>query len=146
MREALTNETATIEAIIPGDNRRASGQVTMIENTVDATTGTVPVRATMPNKDELLWPGTLVQVQLVFREEEAVTVPTPALQVSQSGAFVFVVKNGTATVQPVKVARQFEGESVLESGLEGGETVVVEGQLRLTNGARVTPRPAHAGS
>jgi RND family efflux transporter MFP subunit len=146
LRAALTNETAVIEAIIPGDNRRASGQVTMIENTVDPTTGTVPVRATMPNKDELLWPGTLVQVQLVFREDEAVTVPTPALQVSQSGAFVFVVKNGTATVQPVKVARQFEGESVLESGLEGGETVVVEGQLRLTNGARVSPRQVNAGS
>ena len=76
--------------------RRASGQVTVIENTVDVATGTVPVRATMPNMDELLCPGTLVTVQLTFREEEAVTVPSTAPQVSQS---------------------------VIESGFEGGELV-----------------------
>ena len=64
LRQAITNETATIQAIVPGDSRHATGQVTMIENTVDAATGTVPVRATMPNTDELLWPGTLVQVRL----------------------------------------------------------------------------------
>jgi RND family efflux transporter MFP subunit len=141
LRDALTNETANIQATVPGDTRRASGQVTMIENTVDVATGTVPVRATMPNADELLWPGTLVQVRLVFREEDAVVVPGPAVQVSQAGTYVYVVdKQGVATVQPVKVARHLEGETVLESGLEGGETVVVEGQLRVTNGARVTAR------
>jgi RND family efflux transporter MFP subunit len=143
LRQSLSNETAIIEAVVPGDDRRASGQVTMIENTVDAQTGTVPVRATMPNKDELLWPGTLVQVRLSFREETAVTVPSAALQVSQAGSYVYVVdKNNVATVTPVKVARRLESETVLESGLVGGETVVVEGQLRLTNGSRVAPRQA----
>jgi multidrug efflux pump subunit AcrA (membrane-fusion protein) len=68
----------------------------MVENTVDAPTGTVPVRATMPNKDELLWPGTLVTVQLTFRQEEAVVVPSVAIQVSQNGTFVFVIKDGAA--------------------------------------------------
>ena len=91
LRQALANESATIEAIIPGEPRRAAGQVTMIENSVDAPTGTVPVRATMPNTDELLWPGTLVTVQLTFREEEAVTVPSTAVQISQTGSYVFVV-------------------------------------------------------
>ena len=71
LRQALANETATVEAVIPGDPRRAAGQVTMIENTADTPTGTVPVRATMPNADELLWPGTLVNVQMTFRVEEA---------------------------------------------------------------------------
>jgi RND family efflux transporter MFP subunit len=146
LRQAITNETATIQAVIPGDGRMASGQVTMIENTVDAATGTVPVRATMPNADELLWPGTLVQVLLTFREEEAVTVPQPAIQVSQTGTFVFVVKNGTAEVQPVKVARTIDGQSVIASGLNGGETVVTEGQLRLSNGTRVAPRMEKPGS
>jgi RND family efflux transporter MFP subunit len=147
LRQALSNETAIIEAIVPGDERRASGQVTMIENTVDPQTGTVPVRATMPNKDEVLWPGTLVQVRLTFREEVAVTVPSAALQVSQAGSYVFVVdKQGIATVRPVTIARRLEGETVLASGLEGGETVVVEGQLRLTNGSRVAPRQVNAGS
>jgi len=146
LRKALTEESANITALIPGDPRRAEGQVTMIENTVDAGTGTVPVRATMPNTNELLWPGTLVTVQLVFREEEAVTVPPTSIQVSQSGSYVFVVKNGIAKVQPVKVARVLDAETVLESGLEGGETVVTEGQLLLTEGSRVAPRESKAGS
>ena len=146
LRQALGNESATIEAIIPGDPRRASGQVTMIENSVDAPTGTVPVRATMPNADELLWPGTLVQVRLTFRQEEAVTVPSTAVQVSQTGPYVFIVNNDIATVRPVQVARVLDSESVLASGLEGGETVVTNGQLLLSNGSKVAARAPKAGS
>jgi RND family efflux transporter MFP subunit len=146
LRQALANETATIEAIIPGDRRHASGQVSMIENSVDAPTGTVLVRATMPNTDELLWPGTLVTAQLTFREEQAVTVPSTAIQVSQTGSYVFVVKDDVATVQPVQVARVLGGESVLASGLEGGETVVTNGQLQLANGLKVVVRTPKAGS
>jgi len=104
------------------------------------------VRATMPNIDELLWPGTLVTVRLTFRDEMAVTIPNTAIQVSQAGAFVFVAKDGVAAVQPVKVARVLDGEAVIESGLDGGETVVTEGQLQLTNGSRVNPRQPKAGS
>jgi membrane fusion protein, multidrug efflux system len=146
LRQALANETATIEAIVPGDPRRASGQVTMIENSVDAPTGTVPVRATMPNTDELLWPGTLVQVRLTFRQEEAVTVPSTAVQVSQTGPYVFVVNDDVATVRPVQVARVLDSESVLAGGLEGGETVVTNGQLLLSNGTKVAARAPKAGS
>jgi multidrug efflux system membrane fusion protein len=146
LRQALANESASIEAIIPGDPRRASGQVTMIENSVDAPTGTVPVRATMPNTDELLWPGTLVQVPLTFRQEEAVTVPSTAVQVSQTGPYVFVVNNDVATVRPVQVARVLDSESVLASGLEGGETVVTNGQLLLSNGTKVAVRAPKIGS
>jgi membrane fusion protein, multidrug efflux system len=146
LRQAMQNETAAIEAIVPGDSRRAGGQVTMIENTVDAATGTVPVRATMPNTDELLWPGTLVTVQLSFREEEAVVVPPNAIQVSQTGSIVFVVKNGVAKVRPVKVARVVDGETILESGVEGGELVVTEGQVQIIDGSRVTARERKAGS
>jgi multidrug efflux system membrane fusion protein len=145
LRAALANESANIEALVPGDPRKASGQVTMIENTVDQATGTVPVRATMPNADEILWPGTLVTVRLNFREEEAVTVPSIAVQVGQSGPYVFVIKDGVAAVQAVKVARAFESETVLESGLEGGETVVTEGQLLLSNGSKVSARQIKAG-
>jgi membrane fusion protein, multidrug efflux system len=146
LRQALANESASIEAIIPGDPRRASGQVTMIENSVDAPTGTVPVRATMPNTDELLWPGTLVQVRLTFRQEEAVTVPSTAIQVSQTGPYVFVVNDDVATVWPVQVARVLDSESVLASGLEGGETVVTNGQLLLSNGTKVAVRAPKIGS
>jgi RND family efflux transporter MFP subunit len=145
LRQALINETASIEAAIPGDARRAGGQVTMIENSIDMPTGTVPVRATMPNRDELLWPGTLVTVQMTFREEQAVTVPTAAVQVSQTGSYVFVVKDDIASVAPVTVARVFGPESVISSGLAGGETVVTNGQLLLSDGTRVTVRERKAG-
>ena len=146
IRQALAAETATVEAIIPGESRRASGQVTMIENAVDSATGMATIRATMPNADELLWPGTLVTAQLTLRMEDAVSVPTVAVQVSQSGTFVFVVKDGVATIRPVKVDRIVGNQSVLLSGLEGGETVVTDGQLQLTNGSRVAPRERKAGS
>ena len=146
LRQALSNETASIEAVIPGDPRRATGQVTMVENSVDAPTGTVPVRATMPNKNELLWPGTLVTVQLTFRQEEAVVVPSVAIQVSQNGSFVFVIKDGAAVVQPVSVERVWSTNSIIKSGLAGGETVVVNGQLLLSNGTKVDVREAKAGS
>jgi multidrug efflux system membrane fusion protein len=146
LRASLSNESANIEAIVPGDPRKASGQVTMIENTVDPTTGTVPVRATMPNADEILWPGTLVTVRLNFREEDAVTVPSVAVQASQAGSYVYVVKDGVAKVKPIKVARSLGSESVLESGLDGGETVVTEGQILLRDGLKVSAREIKTGS
>ena len=146
LRASLSNESANIEAIVPGDPRKATGQVTMIENTIDPATGTVPVRATMPNSDEVLWPGTLVTVRLIFREEEAVSVPSVAVQVGQSGSYVFVIKDGAATVQPVTVARTLDTQTVLSSGLNGGETVVTEGQLLLRNGTKVSAREVKTGS
>jgi membrane fusion protein, multidrug efflux system len=147
IRKAIVAETATVEAIVPGDDKRASGQVTMIENTVDPATGMATVRATMPNTDELLWPGTLVTTDMTMRNEDGIVVPSNAVQVSQTGTFVFVVKDGAAQVQPVKVERQVGTESVIASGLNGGETVVTEGQLLLSNGTRVNARaPKVAGS
>ena len=147
IRKAIAAETATVEAIIPGDDKRASGQVTMIENSVDSATGMAMVRATMPNKDELLWPGTLVTTDMTLRNEEGVVVPAQAVQVSQTGTFVFVIKDGVAQVQAVKVERQIGTESVIASGLNGGETVVTEGQLLLSSGTRVNVRtPKVAGS
>ncbi|MGB8430968.1 MAG: efflux RND transporter periplasmic adaptor subunit, partial [Pseudolabrys sp.] len=115
IRKAIAAETATVEAIIPGDDKRASGQVTMIENSVDSATGMAMVRATMPNKDELLWPGTLVTTDMTLRNEEGVVVPSQAVQVSQTGTFVFVIKDGLAQVQTVKVERQIGAESVIAS-------------------------------
>ncbi len=111
-KAALAAETATIEAMIPGSNARTSGQVTMIENTVDTATGMVTVRATMPNTEEMLWPGTLVNTQLTLRTEERVVIPATALQLSQAGSFVFVVKDDAATVRPIKVERTVDGQSV----------------------------------
>jgi membrane fusion protein, multidrug efflux system len=144
IRKAILAETATIEAIVPGNGERAPGAVTMIENTVDPTTGMATIRATMPNQDELLWPGTLVTTRITLRDEPSIVVPTAAVQVSQQGNFVFVVKDGIATVKAIKVDRAVGAETVIESGLESDEIVVTNGHLLLTNGARVAIRKAGA--
>jgi RND family efflux transporter MFP subunit len=141
IRKAIAAETATVEALIPGEDKRANGQVTMIENTVDMATGMATIRATMPNKDELLWPGTLVTADMTLRTEEGVVVPSTSVQVSQSGNFVFIVKDGVAKVQNIQVERQVGRDTVVASGLSGGETVVTDGQLLLSDGTRVNPRP-----
>jgi RND family efflux transporter MFP subunit len=118
----------------------------MIENTVDPATGMVLVRATMNNKDELLWPGTLVNTQVVLRNEKAVTVPSPVVQVSQTGSYVFVIEDGVAKVRNVTVDRTVDMQSVISKGLKGGEMVVRDGQLMLVDGARVAPREAKPGA
>jgi RND family efflux transporter MFP subunit len=141
IRKAIAAETATVEAVIPGEEKRANGQVSMIENTIDAATGMAMIRATMPNTDELLWPGTLVTADMTLRSEEGVVVPSTAVQVSQTGHFVFIVKGGVAKVQRVTIDRQIGQETVIGSGLNGDETVVTDGQLLLSDGARVNPRP-----
>src|SRR5262245_26647481 len=146
VRDAMMEGGATVAAIIPGDQRRASGRLTMVENSVEAATGMVTLRATMDNAGEILWPGTLVTAQLTLRVERAVAVPTVAIQVGQSGNFVYVVKDNVASVRPVTVARAFEGESVVSKGLADGEVVVTDGQLLLNNGSRVAPRPPRAGT
>jgi membrane fusion protein, multidrug efflux system len=145
VRHALASETANVDVIVPGETRRASGAVTMIENAIDSTTGMATVRATMPNTDELLWPGTLVTAQMTLRTEDAVVVPSAAVQVSQAGPFVYVVQDRKAVVQPVKVARTIGNETVISEGLEGGEKVVTDGHLLLTNGALVSVRERKDG-
>ena len=104
------------------------------------------VRATMPNTDEILWPGTLVNTQLTLRVEDAVSVPSVAVQVSQKGTFVFVIEDGVAKVQPVQVGRVVGDASVITEGLKGGETVVTDGQLLPSNGVKVAPREGKAGT
>jgi membrane fusion protein, multidrug efflux system len=146
VRAALAEGLASVEAIVPGETRRARGRLAMVENAVDAATGMVTVRAAMPNDDELLWPGTLVKLQVTLRVEDAVVVPSTAVQVSQQGPFVFVVRDNIATVTLIKVARLLGAETVIETGLADGDVVVTDGHLQLTNGARVTIREPKAGA
>jgi RND family efflux transporter MFP subunit len=146
VRVAMAETGASIEAVVPDDSRRAKGEITMIENTVDPTTGMVTLRATMPNADELLWRGSLVTAEITLRTEEAVVVPSPAVQVSRQGNFVYVVKDNVATVTPVKVSRLLGVETVVAAGLNDGDVVVTDDHLLLTNGARVSVRERAAGA
>lgn len=146
LRDSMATGDSRVMATIPGHQRSEHGKVAMVENTVDATTGMVTVRGIMNNENETLWPGTLVNTKLIIRTEDGVTVPTAAVQRSQSGNYVFVMRDGKAHVQPVTVARTFQGNSVIASGLSGGEDVIVDGQLLLSEGTPVAPRGAKAGA
>jgi RND family efflux transporter MFP subunit len=146
LRQAMANGSSKVIATIPGHQTSEDGKVAMVENSVDSTTGMVTVRGVMDNTNETLWPGILVATRLTIRTEDAVVLPTVAVQRSQSGNFVFVVKDGVAKVQPVKVDRTLQGQSVITEGLSGGESVVVDGQLLLSDGTRVDSRTRKAGA
>jgi RND family efflux transporter MFP subunit len=146
LRDAMATGGSRVIATIPGHQRSEEGKVAMVENAVDSTTGMVTVRGIMNNENETLWPGILVNTKLVIRTEEAVTVPTAAVQRSQNGNYVFVMRDGKAHVQPVNVSRTFQGISVVATGLSGGEDVIVDGQLLLSEGTPVAPRALKAGA
>jgi RND family efflux transporter MFP subunit len=146
LRDAMATGESKVIATIPGHARSEDGKVAMVENSVDSTTGMVTVRGIMNNDNETLWPGILVNTKLLIRIEEAVAVPTAAVQRSQSGNYVFLMQDGKAHVQPVTVSRTFQGVSVVATGLSGGEDVIVDGQLLLSEGTPVAPRAAKAGA
>jgi len=146
LRDAMAVGPSKVIATIPGHRRSEEGKIAMVENTVDSTTGMVTVRGIMDNANETLWPGILVATKLIIRTEDSVVVPTVAVQRSQSGNFVFVVKDGVSKVRPVQVSRTFQGVSVISDGLSGDEDVVVDGQLLLSDGSRVEPRARKAGA
>jgi RND family efflux transporter MFP subunit len=146
LRDGMAKGLSGVTATIPGHQRSESGKVAMVENTVDQTTGMVTVRGIMANENETLWPGTLVATKLVIRSEDAVVVPTVAVQRSQEGNFVFLVTDGVAKKQSVKVDRTAQGMSVISEGLAGGESVVTDGQLLLSDGSRVEPRSKKVGA
>jgi len=116
-----------------------SGVLTFIDNAVDATTGTIKLKGTFPNEDNKLWPGEFVRVKLgLTTRPHATVVPNQAVQTGQDGQFVYVVKRDrTVEMRPVVTGTRVDQELVIDRGLEPGETVVTEGQLRLTPGSHV---------
>jgi multidrug efflux system membrane fusion protein len=118
------------------------GELTFVDNAVDAMTGTILLKATFPNADSQLWPGQFVTAALQLGElTNAVVVPAQAVQNGQNGQFIFVVKpDQTVESRPVKTAVTFQAETVIATGLQAGETVVTDGQLRLAPGMRVSAK------
>ncbi len=131
-----------VDARLP-DDRHVKGDLTFVNNTVDATTGTIQLKGTFANADAALWPGQFVQATLTLTSEPAVIVPSQAVQAGQQGSYVFVVKPDlTVESRSVEVGRRLEREVVITRGLRAGERVVTDGQLRLVPGARVDVKPA----
>jgi multidrug efflux system membrane fusion protein len=119
-----------------------SGTLTFVDNSVDTTTGTIKLKGTFENRDHKLWPGQFVRVTLRLSERpNAVVVPSEAIQTGQNGTFVYVVKaNRSVEVRPVVTSLRVNQDMVVDKGLEAGEIVVTEGQLRLAPDSRVAVR------
>ena len=130
--------------IVPnvGDSsQKITGTLTFIDNAVDRATGTVLLKARVPNADRSLWPGQFVSVGLELSvDQDAITVPSEAVVTTTNGAFVYVVEEGKAKRVVVKVGRPAGTLVKLDSGLVGGEQVIIEGQNRLQDGAKVELR------
>ena len=143
LREAMASPDAKVEATPQGSKKSAFGKVSVIDNAIDAATGTISIRAQFENADEMLWPGQLCNIRVTLRvEPNTLTVPREAVQVGQTGNYVFVVEDGVAKVRSVTVARIQDTDTIITDGLKGGETVVTEGALLLSNNARVEIRNA----
>ncbi len=145
----LPGQQAPLAQAQPGDAGPPTsvGTVTFIDNTVDSTTGTIKLKGTFANGDHRLWPGLFVQVKLLLTTQpDAVVVPSAAIQTGQNGQGVYVVKaDQTVEYREVTVQRQHADDVIIASGLRPGETVVTDGQLRLTPGAHVTTRAPETG-
>jgi multidrug efflux system membrane fusion protein len=140
VQQNMAREPLQVEVRLPDDGERpATGQLTFVDNAVQAATGTVTLRATIPNADHRFWPGRLVKVRLILQMlPSAVVVPASAPQVSGNGPFVFVVtKDSTAELRPVTLGERQEDLVVISKGLQAGERVVVTGQIAVTPGGEV---------
>ncbi len=128
---------------IPQDGGETKqGTLTFFENTVDVSTGTIRMKGTFPNPDRKLWPGEFVRVRVrLGSNANAIVVPNQAIQTSQDGQFVYVVKaDKTVESRPVTVSSRSGEDIVISTGLNAGEVVVTEGQLRLIPGMQVQVR------
>ena len=132
-----------VRASVADSAPAATGTLTFVDNVVDKATGSVLLKAQVANEGRALWPGQFVTVAMELAvDTAAVTVPATAVVTSASGAAVFVMAEGTARRVPVTIARQVGELVVIASGLAGGEPVIVEGQSRLADGAKVELRGA----
>ena len=140
LKKHLEQGSLRVEARPSGDDQHASeGQISFVDNAVDPTTGMIKIKGMFANGDRRLWPGQFVNVVTVLSTDpHATVVPSVTVQTGQQGPYVFVVKQDqTVEMRPVVVARTSGAETIIESGVQEGETVVTDGQVRLNPGSRV---------
>src|SRR3989454_3198987 len=138
----------TVEASPEKDSNQAvRGTLVVIDNTVDPNTGTIRLKAVFDNKDGRLWPGQFVNAVVTLDTQKATLIPAEAVQVGQSGSFVYVVKTDQAVEpRPVVVGQTVAGKVIVEKGVVAGETIVTDGQSRLFPGAKIAGSTPAAGS
>ena len=140
VREVMAERKLGVQVSLPQQQGVESGELTFVDNSVDAKTGTINLKGEFTNANGRLWPGEFVNTTLILREHPgAILVPSQAVQTGQQGSFVFVVQPAMkAELRPVVIGETIDNETVVNSGLKAGETVVTDGQLRLIPGATVT--------
>jgi membrane fusion protein, multidrug efflux system len=140
IRRQARQAALPVEVVVPDDpDHPARGELTFIDNTVDTNTGTILLKGTFANPDDVLWPGQFVHVSLTLSNlVDATVVPSQAVQTGQNGEFIFVVQpDQTVEARPVVTGIAYDGQTVIASGIAPGETVVTDGQLRLVPGTKV---------
>lgn len=138
IREALVAGQGEVTATPQGSTRSAKGKIAVLDNTIDASTGTITLRGIFDNADDLLWPGQLCNLRVTLRtESDVVSIPRTATLSGQNGNFVYIIENGLARLRAVKVGRFQDGRDIILEGLKGGETVASDGGLLLVDGVRV---------
>ena len=141
IRTAVAAERLPVVVSVPNQPQMAiTGILTFVDSQVDVATGTISLKATFANDDARLWPGQFVNVTLTLgTQANALLVPSAAIQIGQNGPYVFVVKPDlTVELRLVRIDRTVKDQPVIANGLVSGERVVIDGQLRLSNGTRVT--------
>ena len=149
IRSELGRRSPEVKAVFENMNVPSpQGELTFINNAVDETSGTILLKATFPNENSTLWPGQFVTVALTLSElTNVVVVPSQAVQTGQGGQFIYVVKpDRTVEERPVTTGITYGGQTVVETGLEAGQTVVTDGQLRLAPGSTVTIKHANSST
>jgi membrane fusion protein, multidrug efflux system len=145
VRMNLETHRLEVDAAIPNSPENPEhGVLAFIDNTVDKTTGTILLKGLFQNENRRLWPGAFVNTTLTLNQiRNAVLIPSQAVQSGQNGSFVFVVDNRMqAHLRPIVAGAQVGGDTLIERGVEPGETVVTDGQMMLAPGARVKIRSA----
>lgn len=149
VQENMRQGTLKVEVRLPDEQDTSrNGELTFLDNSVQDGTGTVKLRATVPNEDDYFWPGRFVKVRLVLStKRDAVIVSASAPQMSAKGPFVYVVKqDSTAELRPVTLGQQQGDFVVIQEGVKPGERVVINGQLGVTPGGKVHAEEARADS
>ncbi len=150
IRKYMASARLAVEALPPGTadgGAVATGTLAFVDNTVDTSTGTVRLRATFANKDKSLWPGQFVTASVTLSEtQNAIVVPSKAVQTGPKGQYVYVVKDGAAQMREISVERVDGAQTVVAKGVVSGEQVVASGQSRLVPGMKVSIRTDAAKS
>ncbi len=144
IQQSMANGPVAITARINGDWVE-QGQLASINNEIDTTTGTVKLKGTFANSSNRLWPGQYVTVGLpIAKFKQAIVLPSRAVQQGQQGHYVYVVKDQRAEYRAIKIGAMIKGQTIVLSGVQPGETVVVDGQFRLAQGTPVSVKQAQA--